>query len=129
MTSSTAGRRTGQLPQRRHIDDRDGVRDNARVLLARNDHSEKTLLFHPRGNARHRACADTSERALRDCDARPLDRLCLCKHGPQPPSPPPQLPPPPPIPIEGERRLACVAAMVGPCGGALSSQGSCVKTN
>lgn len=37
-------------------------------------------------------CADAS---VRDCELRPLDRLCLCKHA-QPPPPP--TPPPPPLP-------------------------------
>jgi hypothetical protein len=32
--------------------------------------------------------------SVRDCDAQPLDRLCLCKHA-APPPPPPPLPPPP----------------------------------
>ena len=39
-------------------------------------------------------CASAS---IRDCDTRPLDRLCACKHR-QPPPPTPQPPQPPPSP-------------------------------
>jgi hypothetical protein len=43
---------------------------------------------------------DCVSASVRDCELRPLDRLCTCKHAqpPPPPTPPPPAPPPSPTP-------------------------------
>ena len=42
--------------------------------------------------------SDCASASVRDCELRPLDRLCACKHRQPPPPPTPQPPQPPPSP-------------------------------